>query len=62
MSGPTVYLVCDQANIDANTGQCTAVQYVQAPMLIPPLDATGGGAIAVAILGVWALAAVWKNL
>lgn len=59
---PLVYMVCDQSNIDATTGQCTSVQYVQAPQIFPPLDVAGGVGIAVAILGVWALAAVWRNL
>lgn len=57
-----VYQVCDQANIDPSTQQCSQVQYVQAPTMFPPLDATGGIAIAVAIFGVWALAFVYRNL
>ena len=56
------YVVCDDANIDPTTLQCTQVQYVQAPTMLPPLDATGGGAIAVAIIGLWAVAAVYKSL
>lgn len=59
---PLVYIVCDPADIDAATNACTHVQYVQAPMLLPPLDAAGGVAIAIAILGLWAVAAVWKSL
>jgi hypothetical protein len=60
MSGPLVYLVCDAASIDAS-GACTAVQYVQAPMLIPPLSIQAGTAIGLAIWGLWALAAAWKS-
>lgn len=56
------YVVCDSAYIDPNTLQCSQVQYVQAPMMFPPLDAAGGAEIAVAILGLWALAAVYKSL
>lgn len=55
------YMVCDSSAIDAN-GNCTQVQYVQAPVLIPPLDATSGVAIAMAIWGLWALAASWRTL
>ena len=61
MSGQLVYVVCDASAIDAN-GACTQVQYVQAPTMLPPLDAAGGAAIAVAIIGLWALAAVYKSL
>lgn len=56
------YVVCDSANVDPNTLQCSQVQYVQAPTMLPPLDAAGGAAIAVAIIGLWALAAVYKSL
>lgn len=56
-----VYMVCAQSAIDAN-GNCTQVQYVQAPQVLPPLDAVSGVAIAVAIWGLWALAAVWRTL
>lgn len=56
------YIVCDQANIDPATQQCSQVQYVQAPTMLPPLDAVGGTSIAVAIFGVWALAWVYRNL
>jgi len=61
MSGPLVYVVCDAASIDSS-GACTQVQYVQAPMLIPPLSVEAGTAIALAIWGVWALAASWRQL
>ncbi|MHA6203504.1 hypothetical protein ACXU4B_03655 [Dyella soli] len=61
MSGSLVYVVCDASNIDPS-GVCTQVQYVQAPTMLPPLDAASGAAIAVAIIGVWALAAVFRNL
>jgi LDH2 family malate/lactate/ureidoglycolate dehydrogenase len=57
----TEYMVCQQAAIDAN-GNCTQVQYVQAPTMLPPMGAACGAAIAVAIWGVWALAAVWRTL
>lgn len=56
------YVVCDQANIDPATQQCSTVQYVQAPTMLPPLDAVAGGSIAMAIIGCWALAFVYKRL
>lgn len=59
---PTVYMVCEASAVDATTGQCTHVQYVQAPTMLPPLDAAAGAAIAVAIMGCWALAWVYKHL
>lgn len=55
------YMVCDASAIDAN-GNCTAVQYVQAPLLIPPLSYSEGAAIGAAILGLWALAAAGRSL
>lgn len=61
MAGQLVYLVCDAANIDSS-GACTQVQYVQAPTMLPPLDVAGGTAIAIAMIGLWALAAVYKSL
>ncbi len=61
MPGQLVYVVCDQANIDAN-GVCTQVAYVQAPMLIPPLSVSDGTAIGLAIWGLWACAYAWKVL
>jgi hypothetical protein len=45
MPGQVVYLVCDQSNIDSTTGECTHVQYVQAPTMLPPLDMAAGAAI-----------------
>lgn len=56
-----VYMVCDQSAIDAS-GNCTQVQYVQAPQVLPPLDAASGAVIAMAIWGLWALAATWRTL
>lgn len=61
MAGQLVYVVCDVEDIDAN-GVCTHVQYVQAPNLIPPLSVENGTAIALAIWGLWALAATWRGL
>lgn len=57
-----LYMVCNQADVDPTTGQCTAVHYVQAPTMLPPLDAVAGGSIAMAIIGCWALAFVYKRL
>jgi hypothetical protein len=62
MPSTLVYMVCDQANLDVTTGVCTQVQYVQAPLLLPPIDSAGGVAIALAIIGVWAVAAVYRSL
>jgi hypothetical protein len=57
-----VYMMCDPADIDPATHVCLHPVYVQAPQLIPPLDMAGGIAISIAILGVWALAAVYRNV
>lgn len=62
MSPVLLYTVCASSAIDTTTGACTAVQYVQAPSLIPPLDAAGGFAIATAIIALWALASVYRKL
>lgn len=55
------YVVCDAANVDPSTQQCSQVQYVQAPTMLPPMSAGSGAAIASAILAVWALAWVYKH-
>ena len=53
----TVYATCDGANVDASTGQCSAVVWVDgSPTLLPPLSVGDGGTIAMAIVAVWALA------
>lgn len=55
-------MVCDLDNIDAATNTCTTVQYVQAPMLVPPLSSSDGALLGSAIWGLWYLAAVWRAL
>lgn len=62
MAGPLVYAVCSLDDVDASTGACAHVQYVQAPLLIPPLSAQSGAAISLAILGVWVVGFVFKAL
>jgi hypothetical protein len=57
-----VYMVCDSANVDATTGVCSAPYWATAPTLLPPLDATGGMEIGVAILGAWATAWLFRSL
>ncbi len=59
---PDVYMVCAQSDIDGTTGQCTHVQYVQAPLLIPPLDAQAGMELGMGFFAVCCLAACWKKL
>jgi hypothetical protein len=56
------YMVCDQQNLDVQTGQCTQVQYVQAPMMFPPLDLQSGAELGSALFVAWTLAACWKKL
>lgn len=51
-----VYMACDSADLDAVTGACSNPIWLPAPSLFPPLDASAGIAISVAILCVWALA------
>lgn len=57
-----LYVVCDEADIDPATQQCTHPQYVQAPMMFPPLSASAGAEIATAMLTVLALVAVYRRL
>lgn len=56
-----VYLVCAQADVLPNGG-CTNPHWVQVPTLLPPLDITAGIAISVAIITLWAVAFVWRQL
>lgn len=58
----TVYMACDQSNVDATTGQCSTPTWVQQPQLFPQLDAADGITIATAILACWAVAYVYKRL
>lgn len=57
-----VYLVCEESKIDPATQQCTEVQYVQAPTMIPPLSAQAGAELGTGLWTVWVLAACWKTL
>lgn len=62
MAGALVYMVCSQDDLDPATGACAHVQYVQAPLLIPPLSAQAGAELSIAILGVWVIGFVFKTL
>ena len=64
--GVVFYLVCDQAHltVDPVTGaaRCSAVQFVQSPSFLPYMPVSAAAAISVAILTVWALAALYRRL
>ena len=51
-----VFMVCDSANVDATTGQCSAPYWVPQPQIFPSLSAADGASIAAAILLAWAVA------
>jgi hypothetical protein len=56
-----LYLVCAQTDIQSD-GSCLHPHWVTVPTLIPPLDIPSAVAISAAILGLWAVAYVWKSL
>jgi hypothetical protein len=58
----TVYETCDQANVDASTGQCSAPSWQPLPSWLPQLTAADGVSIGVAILLAWATAYAYKVL
>jgi hypothetical protein len=57
-----VFMACDSANVDATTGVCSAPYWSPPPSLLPPLDATGGIEIGLAILVCWAMAVGFRSL
>jgi hypothetical protein len=61
VAGPLVYMVCSPDDLDPVGGTCAHVQYVQAPNMLPPLDSATGAALAVPLIGLWYLAAVWRR-
>lgn len=65
-SGVVFYLVCDQTQLVINPGtgaaSCNAVQFVQSPSFLPYMSVPAAAAISVAILTVWALAALYRRL
>lgn len=54
------YAACDEANIDAVTGECSAIVWVDPPTFIPSLSVEGAREIGGAILLCWAVAYVWR--
>lgn len=48
-------LMCDEANIDPNTNQCTQIVWAQPPSLLPPLSVDDGITIGLSILVCWAI-------
>lgn len=57
-----VFMVCDSANVDASTGQCSAPYWVPQPSMFPTLNATDGAVIGGAILVCWAVAYMGRAL
>lgn len=62
MAGPLVYMVCAQDDVDPQTGTCAHVVYVQAPTMLPPVDAQTGVLLALPVMGLWYLAASWRRM
>lgn len=58
-----LYLVCDLADYNATTGECSAAYFTeQAPgSVLPPLTVEQGAVIGAAILLVWAVAWCFKQ-
>ena len=65
-SGVVFYLVCDQTQLvispTSGASSCKAVQFVQSPSLLPYMPVSAAASISVAILTVWALAALYRRL
>lgn len=57
-----VFMACDSANVDATTGVCSAPYWAPPPSLLPPLDASSGMEIGVAILTAWAVAVMFRSV
>lgn len=57
-----VFMACDSANVDATTGVCSAPYWAAPPSLLPPLDATSGVEVGLAILVCWAVAVGFRSL
>ncbi|HEV7122467.1 MAG TPA: hypothetical protein VGN24_03460 [Rhodanobacter sp.] len=53
MSDP-VFMMCDSANVDASTGQCSSPVWVPQPQFIPSLTMGDGALIGFAIMAIWA--------
>lgn len=62
MSGQLVYVVCDQDDVDPQSGTCAHVAYVQAPTMLPPLDTATGVTLTLPVIGLWYLAAAWRRM
>lgn len=62
MAGPLVYMVCSQDDLDPTTGACAHVAYVQAPTMLPPMDAATGSILAAPVIGLWYFVAVMRRL
>lgn len=56
--GPTLFIACDAADYDVQTGQCANPYYTLPPSFVPYMSAADGALIAGAIGGVWALGVV----
>ncbi len=60
MSGPTLYLACNAEDYEVSTGECAHPYYSLPPSFIPYLSYEDGFLISGAIIGVWALGAVFR--
>ncbi len=58
----TVVYACDSANVDPSTLVCSNPVWVVQSTFLPPLDATSGITIGIAILTCWAVAYGLKSL
>ena len=60
--GPTLFIACDAEDYDTATGQCSDPYYTYPPSFVPYLSFADGTLIAGAIVGIWALGAVFRVL
>lgn len=56
------FAACAPADIDPSTAVCQHLVWVQQPFVLPPLDATAGVALSIAIITCWAIARVFADL
>lgn len=53
--------VCEPGAFDADTQTCSALQWVDVnPSLLPPLSLADGAVLGSAIVGCWAMGAIWR--
>jgi hypothetical protein len=63
MSTPAqLVMVCNGADFDVSTGECSAPYYSQVPSFVPAISASEGLTISFAIVGTWTIGLVARLL